>query len=108
MKLLKPSTAFGLLRQEIVNTKEATKFLFMAMLANISFLGFVPYITQAITIILLVLFLNKIDKAPILLVILATATIIFQAFWIPFTSQLITLVLLGLIYILLNYLKSNN
>ena len=104
-----------ILANEIVITKGAGKLLLIAAFFNIPFWGFIPYLTQAFTIILLGIFLkhvrlNKDKKQKELKqknvsytttnigMGLIVVTMIFQCFWFPFLSQLITLVALFLIY----------
>ncbi len=110
------STTLNMLKEEYVLTKGSGKYILLAVFFNIPFIGFIPYLTQAFTIILLSIFLknhlkmkeaskkeaineNKVgyilSKAGFILIIITMA---FQVLWFPFISQLITLVLLGIIY----------
>jgi hypothetical protein len=92
-----------LLVGETLSTKGANKYLMIAMVFNIPFIGFIPYLTQAFTVILLFLFLRKkISFLPKFSLALAIATMIFQVFWFPFISQIVTLILLSFLYLLVN------
>ena len=86
-------------KEELILTKGPGRLLLLAMFANIPFIGFVPYLTQALTVIFLSIFLKKYRLGGnIPTQVLIIATIAFQLFWFPYISQLVTLVLLGLIY----------
>ena len=106
---------FNIIKDEVVVTNGAGKFIALAMLFNIPIYGFIPYLSQAITILLLVFFWkrviedNKNKKSatknvksyPIMNKngsYLIIGTMVFQLIWIPFITQLVTLVLLGIIY----------
>jgi len=99
MKKNLPSPASALLIDELRNTKGNLRLIILAMLANIPFWGFVPYLTQVTTVLLLAIFLKRnlksFDKPMTGLIIMA---MFFQAFWFAFTSQIVTLILLGIIY----------
>lgn len=106
------SSFFQMLNNEFRNSEGYNKFLILAIGANIPLPWiFIPYCTQAVTIVLVWLFLKQylkvqnaslIDKniPKIRYSIYGTAglTILVQLIWVPFISQLITLVLLGLLY----------
>ena len=100
---------------EIVMTNGSGKFILFAALANIPVWGFIPYLTQAFTILFLAFFLkhmiikeNKIKEAKKSNNIQYTmepwgkwliyGTMAFQIIWIPYVMQLVTLVALGIIY----------
>ncbi|HLC61565.1 MAG TPA: hypothetical protein VJI52_00940 [Candidatus Nanoarchaeia archaeon] len=105
------SKLLSILGKEVLITEGAGKFILIAMFVNIPFWGFIPYVTQALTIICLFLFWKhivhdkkstKTEKISYLMkpmgfnLIIVTA--IFQLVWIPFFMQLVTLILLGIIY----------
>lgn len=100
--------AINLLKEEYKNTEGLGKILITAMFFNIPFLGFIIYLTQVITVIILSFFLrrylaylkeNQISSVSSkLLIALTVGTMIFQADWIPFATQIITLILLGILY----------
>jgi hypothetical protein len=106
MKPFKPPFIANILKEEMVMAKGSGRLLLIAMGVNIPFWGFMPYLTQAITIIVLAFFLKKQQrqgiKIPLPLLILILATMAFQLLWFPFVSQLVTLFMLGLIYVLVN------
>ncbi|MCA9386085.1 hypothetical protein KC717_05550 [Candidatus Dojkabacteria bacterium] len=100
---------------ELVITKGAGKFIVLAAIVNIPFIGFIPYLTQAFTILFLAIFLKHMisDEEKIsvahsqknvqyitkpLAKWLIYGTMAFQVLWIPYVMQLITLVALGIIY----------
>jgi len=114
--------AMEAITNEIVMTKGAGKFILLAALANIPVWGFIPYLTQAFTILFLAFFLkhmitdeNKIKQAQKMRNVQYTmgswgkwliyGTMAFQIVWIPFVMQLVTLVALGVIYA--NFTKYN-
>src|SRR3989338_6350814 len=94
---------------EIIMTKGAGKFILLAAFANIPFIGFVPYLTQAFTILFLAFFLKHMitDDAKIKEMKkqknvqytmqpwgkwLIYGTMALQVIWVPFVMQLVTLV----------------
>ena len=114
--------AMEAITNEIVMTKGAGKFILLAALVNIPVWGFIPYLTQAFTILFLAFFLkhmitdeNKIKQAQKMRNVQYTmgswgkwliyGTMAFQIVWIPFVMQLVTLVALGVIYA--NFTKYN-
>ena len=117
------TAAFKTISNEIVMTKGAGKFILFAAILNIpSPVTFIPYLTQAFTILFLAFFLkymvtneNKIKEAQKSSNIQYTmkpwgkwliyGTIAFQIIWIPYVMQLVTLVALGIIYA--NFTKYN-
>lgn len=109
------SAAIKVISDEIIATKGAGKFIILAAIFNIPFLGFIPYLTQAFTILFLAFFLKHLitdehkikqeqKNSNIQYVMkpwnkwLIYGTMVFQIFWFPFIMQLITLVALGIIY----------
>jgi hypothetical protein len=107
--------ALKTISNEIVMTKGSGKFILLAAIFNIPIIGFIPYLTQAFTIIFLAFFLkhmiineSKIKEAQKSNNIQYTmkpwgkwliyGTMAFQVIWIPYLMQLITLVALGIIY----------
>ena len=106
---------FNIIKDEVVVTKGAGKFIALAMFFNIPIYGFIPYLSQAITILLLVFFWKRViednkNKKSVTKNVksyrimnkngsyLIIGTMVFQLIWIPFITQLVTLVLLGIIY----------
>ena len=113
MKLTR--VALKTVSNEIVMTKGSGKFILLAAIFNFPIIGFVPYLTQAFTILFLAFFLkhmvideSKIKKAKKSNNIQYTmqpygkwmvyGTMALQIIWIPYIMQLITLVALGMIY----------
>lgn len=107
---------YTLIKNEYVATAGSGKLLLIALFFNIPIDAFIPYLSQAVTIITLSIFLKKylvsgenteevskkigeysISRLTIALII---GTMVYQLpiFWIPFVTQLVTLLLLGLIY----------
>ena len=107
---------YNLIKNEYIATAGSGKLLLIALFFNIPIDAFIPYLSQVVTIITLSIFLKKylvdsddtteinkgvggysISKLTIGLII---GTMVYQLpiFWIPFITQLITLLLLGLIY----------
>ena len=113
---MKPThAALKAISNEIVMTKGAGKFILLAMISNIPFIGFIPYLTQSFTIIFLAFFYKhiitderKIKEAKKSNNVqytmkswgkwLICGTMALQVIWTPFVMQLITLVALGIIY----------
>ena len=115
--------AMRTISNEIVMTKGSGKFILFAAIFNIPIIGFVPYLTQAFTILFLSFFLKHMitDEKEIKNAItqknvqytmkssgkwLIYGTMAFQIIWIPFVMQLVTLVALGIIYA--NFTKYND
>ena len=107
--------ALNLISNEIVMTKGSGKFILFAAISNIPIIGFIPYLTQAFTILFLTFFLKHmiIDETKIKEAkksnnvqytmqpwgkLLIYGTMAFQIIWIPYVMQLVTLVALGIIY----------
>ena len=114
----------GVLKDEVVITKGAGKFILIAIFFNIPVWGFIPWVSQALTIILLFFFLKHAitdkDKEKYELksknvshsinhfgyyLIIATIIVQFPFFFLPFISQIFTLVLLGIIYVTMTSYK---
>ncbi len=102
---MKTLNAWGidLFKDEFKNSESLGKWLLITALVNLPLPDiFIPYLTQAITIILMSVFLKKYTSASSqssrLVIGLCIATMIAQLFWIPYISQLITLILLGILY----------
>jgi hypothetical protein len=108
-------SAIKAISNEIVMTKGSGKYILLAAIFNIPIIGFIPYLTQAFTILFLMFFLKHMitderrkkraeKKNEIQYTMkpwgkwLIYGTMAFQVFWIPFLMQLITLVSLGIIY----------
>jgi len=114
--------AMKTIQNEIVMTKGSGKFILLAAIFNIPVIGFIPYLTQAFTILFLAFFLKHmiLDENKIKTAItqknvqytmkpwgkwLIYGTMAFQVVWIPFVMQFVTLVALGIIYA--NFTKYN-
>lgn len=91
-------------KEEIAKSNGTNKLLLYSMLVNIpSPLVFIPYVTQALTIFLVLIFLKRIvdlNNGSVFLYSTIGITILFQIVWIPFISQLISITLLGVIFAL--------
>lgn len=115
IKMKQSKVALQSISNEIILTKGSGKFLLLAVISNIPIIGFIPYLTQAFTIIFLAFFLkhviideNKIKEAQKSRNIqymmkpwgkwLIYGTMALQVIWIPYVMQLVTLVALGIIY----------
>ena len=116
-KINPSSLIFGVLKDEIGITKGAGKFILIAMFFNIPFWGWIPFLSQAGTMLLLFIFLkhtikdNENKKIAIKSknidytikknhynLIIGTIILQLPLFFAPFFSQFITLFLLGIIY----------
>ena len=109
------------IREEIFISKGPDKFLLFTLFANIpSPVIFIPYLTQAATIIFLCFYLSHLSgintsqqlqiyrssRVSIAICSLVVIAILLQTFWIPFMTQLYTLTLIGLTYALSKYWKT--
>ncbi len=102
------SSVFEIIKNEISINNGANKFLLLAIVANIpSPLIFYPYVTQALTIILMGFYMkhypkNNINNAifgiPKILVGLLLLILLVQLLWFPYISQLVSITLLTIIY----------
>lgn len=100
------SSFFQMLAVEFRNSEGFNKFLILAIAANIPLPWvFIPYGTQAITIILVALFIKQYRKVlgdaadkNMLVLVVSGLTLVVQLLWIPYLSQLMSLVLLGVLY----------
>ena len=107
---------YNLIKNEYIATAGSGKLLLIALFFNIPIDAFIPYLSQVVTIITLSIFLKKylistndehdvnkkigeysISKLTIFLII-GTMAYQLPIFWIPFITQLVTLLLLSLIY----------
>ena len=91
-----------IVKGEFAKSEGENKFLLLAMIANIpSPFVFLGYLTQAITIFLVLFFLKRVvdhNTGASYLYLIVGVTLLFQIMWFPFVSQLITITLLGLIF----------
>ena len=104
-----------ILKEEYDNTEGFGKLFLAGIFFNIPFFGFVPLVSSVVTVVILTLFLKKYlllvknddpNKAsnlstsygPKIVIALTIITMVGQLAWIPFVTQLETLVLLGVIY----------
>lgn len=110
-----------IIKEEITKADGWNKFILWAIVANIPIpLFFIPYATQALTIILLAFYLKHYPRSeqpanvfigktafgiptPVFAVIVITMLI--QLSWVPFMTQLVTIAALGLLFSLS---RSNN
>lgn len=92
----------SMVKDELMKSKGDSKLLLLAMIVNIpSPLIFFGHLTQAITAFLVLFFLKSIlekKEGTIILFIIVGVTLLYQIFWLPFVSQLITITLLGLLF----------
>lgn len=93
----------NLFKDEFKNSESLGKWLIAVAVVNLPLPDiFVPYFTQAVTIILMSIFLKKYISGSLqssrIVTGLCIAIMIFQLFWVPYISQLVTLVLLGILY----------
>lgn len=91
-----------IVKNEFTKSDGINKYLLLAILANIPTpLIFIPYLTQGVTAILLIFFLkniiNKSEVTPFKLLLIAIA-LIAQLFWIPYSSQLLSIIVIGIIF----------
>jgi hypothetical protein len=94
----------NLFKDEFKNSEFLGKWLAVIAVVNLPLPTiFVPYLTQAVTILLISIFLKKyrtstsLDNSS-LITVLCIAIMIVQLVWFPFISQLITLVILAILY----------
>ena len=110
------SQAGKLLQEEYTKTEGFGKILFVAAFFNIPIDGFIPYLSQIITVGVLVIFLKKYllliknntqkeelsnlstVRGPQIIIALTVLIMLLQVVWIPFTTEIVTLVLIGLLY----------
>jgi hypothetical protein len=91
------------IKKEIFSTTGENKLLLIALIFNIPFYWFVPYVSQAITVVLLILYLKRKQQnnLNIQTLILTLVTMIIQLpfFWLPFATQIATLIFVGMIFV---------
>lgn len=92
-----------IIKEEFADSDRTNKYLLLAIIANLPTpLVFFPYLTQAITIVLIIFFLKKIidnhTTTPIKNVLLATV-LVMQIIWIPYISQLLSILILGILFL---------
>lgn len=109
---------FQVLKDEFTKSDGHNKYLILALTANVPFF-FIPFVTQIVTIILLAFYLRNYSKnekpqlskastgkvilgIPILTFCLVVLTIIIQLplIWLPYTTQILSLIILSLPYVL--------
>ena len=94
----------SLFKDEFKNSESLGKWLAVIAVVNLPLPTiFVPYLTQAVTILLIGIFLKKYRTSTSLhgsslVTVLCIAVMIIQLVWFPYISQLVTLVLLGVLY----------
>lgn len=93
----------NLVKDEFKSSESVGKWLIVVAVANLPLPDvFLPYFTQAITIILMSIFLKKYNSSPKensrIVIGISITIMIVQLFWFPYISQLVTLVLLGVLY----------
>jgi ABC-type phosphate transport system permease subunit len=112
------SNVTSILKDELTKSDRPNKFLLLAIIANIpSPLIFVPYLTEAITIILVAIYLKNYPKVdiqsihnssvvnklilgiPTPIFGLSVLAILIQLDWFPFASQLISIAILSLLFV---------
>ena len=107
---------FNLLKGEFKQTEGFGKLFLIALFFNIPVDGFIPYFSQVVTVIILSIFLKKYllqiknnthkeDNSNLptvhgskIIIGLTIFTMTVQVVWVPYITQLVTLVLLGLLY----------
>jgi hypothetical protein len=105
-----------ILKGEYDNTKGTGRLLLIAAFFNIPIDGFVPYLSQIATIILISIFIKRYlaltdtldhgetrtqirnKNITTAVITLSVVTLCVQLVWTPFVTELITLVLIGLLY----------
>lgn len=102
MKLIEESVT-GLFKDEFKKSESLGKWLLVIAFANLPLPHiFVPYLTQAATLILISIFFKKYKasypEGSRLVTGLCIAIMIVQLIWFPYISQLITISLLGVLY----------
>lgn len=102
---MKSLNAWGidLFKDEFKKSESLGKWLLITAVVNLPLPDiFIPYFTQALTIILISIFLKKYtstsSQSSKFVAGLCIAIMVCQLFWFPYISQLITLVLLGILY----------
>ncbi len=109
-------TLIDTVREELFLSKGPERFLLLTLFANIPTpLIFIPYFTQAATIVLLCFYVAHVTSKTfstgvtisrasgslrIVIFALILIAIFLQIFWIPFMTQLYTLALVGIAYAL--------
>lgn len=108
------SSFFYVLKDQFQESKGYNKFLILALAANLPLPWvFIPYVTQSITAILLIFFIRKyieVKKSSenntrttivsFLWILPSIVGICAQIFWLPYITQLYSVVLIGTQYIL--------
>lgn len=105
-----------LIKDEYKQTEGFGKLFLVAMLFNVPFFGFIPYFSQIATVIILSIFLKKylllikhshstdeisnlnFTHSSKIVIGLILITMFAQLVWVPFMTQLTTLILLGILY----------
>jgi len=99
------SLFFKLLTDEFNKSEGYNKYLILALIVNLPFPWvFIPYGTQAITTILLILYIKQIIKVintnqiniKLFLILPSVIGIITQLFWFPYITQFYSLIIIGL------------
>lgn len=110
------SKALDLLQREYTQTEGFGKLILIGMFVNIPIDGFIPYFSQVATVIILAIFLKKYllliqDKesqkntsnlpftyGSKIVIGFTILIMLVQLVWVPFMTELVTLVLLGILY----------
>jgi len=108
------SSFFHVLMDEFKKSEGCNKFLILAIAVNLPLPWvFIPYGTQTITVVLLIFFIRqfvkverlkmddkKIINTHLLLLLPSIVGIFAQVFWLPYITQLYSVILIGAQYIL--------
>jgi chromate transport protein ChrA len=96
------SWALNLLKGEYKQSEVLGRLLLVAAVFNIPIYGFIPYLSQVITVVILSIFLKKytslFSQTSKTVTTLCIGTMVLQLFWFPYLTQLVTLVLVGILY----------
>lgn len=92
---------FKIIKEEFRKSNGENKYLILTIIANLPtpFI-FMPYVTQAITLILVLLYFKQVitnKSQNIYTYILVPTILLAQFIWMAFVTQLITILLVGLL-----------
>lgn len=92
---------FKIIKEEFRKSNGENKYLILIIIANLPTpLIFMPYVTQAITLFLALLYFKQVitNKSQNLYTYILVSTILITQFiWVAFVTQLITILLVGLL-----------
>jgi hypothetical protein len=95
---------YSTLKKEYNKSDVEHKYLLFGIVANIPTPAlFFPYVTQAITLIITLLFAKQmIDNKTTspLRFILVAGILLAQLLWVPFVTQLVTILLFGILFVI--------